>query len=182
MPARFGGDKMPIYEFYCPSCHRLFSFLSRRVGVSRTPACPKCKGHQMRREVSPFAAPRKSGETRGAEEGGEPGGEEEVPVEEERVERALDTLAAEAASMGENEDPRQAARLMRRFSEMTGMPLGEGMEEAMRRLEAGEDPEAVEEELGDQIEREDPFETPRRQEIRRRRTPPSRDPTLYDLG
>jgi len=103
-------------------------------------------------------------------------------MDEERVERALDTLAAEAAAMGENEDPRQAARLMRRFTEMTGMPLGEGMEEAMRRLEAGEDPEAIEEELGEQIEKEDPFALGDVHSRRRpRRTPPSRDPTLYEL-
>ena len=33
---------MPIYEFACPRCRRIFSFLSRRVNPSHTPACPKC--------------------------------------------------------------------------------------------------------------------------------------------
>lgn len=34
----------------------------------------------------------------------------------------------------------------------TGMRMGEGMEEAMRRMEAGEDPGKVEEELGDVLD------------------------------
>jgi len=172
---------MPIYEFYCPHCHRIFSFFSRRVGVTRRPACPRCGGSEMRREVSPFSALRR-GKAKGEGVEGSSADDDEGPAPgDERVERALETLASEAADLGENEDPRQAARLMRRFSEMTGMPLGEGMEEAMRRLEAGEDPEAIEEELGERIEKEDPFETAPRKGRGRRRVPPSRDPTLYDL-
>ena len=46
-------------------------------------------------------------------------------------------------------DPRQLGRLMRRMSEITGEPMEEEMQEAVRRLEAGEDPDKVEEDLGD---------------------------------
>jgi hypothetical protein len=35
------------------------------------------------------------------------------------------------------------------MSEITGEPLDPEMEEAVRRLEAGEDPEAIEEEMGE---------------------------------
>ncbi|MFM8396259.1 MAG: FmdB family zinc ribbon protein, partial [Pirellula sp.] len=33
---------MPIYEFYCPPCHTVYSFLSRRMQVPDKAACPKC--------------------------------------------------------------------------------------------------------------------------------------------
>ena len=33
---------MPIYEFYCASCHTVFNFLSKRINTDGTPACPKC--------------------------------------------------------------------------------------------------------------------------------------------
>ena len=33
---------MPIYEFYCRDCHRVYSFLSRSVAPDRRPPCPKC--------------------------------------------------------------------------------------------------------------------------------------------
>ena len=36
---------MPIYEFACPKCRKIFSFLSKRVNPDRTPECPKC-GHK----------------------------------------------------------------------------------------------------------------------------------------
>ena len=32
---------MPIYEFACPKCRKVYSFLSKRVAPSHTPACPK---------------------------------------------------------------------------------------------------------------------------------------------
>jgi hypothetical protein len=52
------------------------------------------------------------------------------------------------------EDPRVMARLMRRMAEMSGEPVTPTMHEMFRRMEAGEDPEALEEELGPQLEEE----------------------------
>jgi hypothetical protein len=57
-------------------------------------------------------------------------------------------LVQDAEHMDEN-DPRQMGRFMRRMSELTGEPLDGEMEEAVRRLESGEDLERVEEDLGD---------------------------------
>ena len=54
----------------------------------------------------------------------------------------------EAESIDEN-DPRQLGRLMRRMGEITGESFDEPMEEAIRRLEAGEDPEKIEDDMGD---------------------------------
>jgi hypothetical protein len=76
------------------------------------------------------------------------------------------------------------ARLMRRFYESSGLQLGENMEEAIRRMEAGEDPEKIEEEMGDLLEQEEPFPDVgggRLKKLRRRIKPPAVDGTLYEL-
>jgi hypothetical protein len=57
-------------------------------------------------------------------------------------------LMSDAEGIDEN-DPRQLGRLMRRMSEITGENLEPEMDEAVRRLEAGEDPEKIEEDMGD---------------------------------
>jgi hypothetical protein len=61
------------------------------------------------------------------------------------------------------------------------------MEEAMRRMEAGEDPDRIEEEMGSLLEEEEPeFGEPegspgRLGSLRRRLRPPQVDETLYEL-
>ncbi len=57
-------------------------------------------------------------------------------------------LMSQAEGIDEN-DPRQLGTLMRKMSDITGEKLDGEMEEAVRRLEAGEDPEKIEESLGD---------------------------------
>ncbi|BCR03434.1 cytochrome c [Desulfuromonas versatilis] len=162
---------MPVYEFYCGDCHTIFNFISSRVNTEKRPACPKCGLPELERQVSLFAIFK---------------GRSEEPVEgmpdldEAQMERAMMALAGEMGSLDE-EDPRQMARFMRRFSEVTGMNLGEGMEEAMRRLEAGEDPEAIEEQLGDVFDAENPFGKEGIKGLRRKYAPPAHDDTLYRL-
>ena len=46
------------------------------------------------------------------------------------------------------------AGAVRKMAEIAGEPVTPAMEEMIRRLEAGEDPEAVEEEMGDALEEE----------------------------
>jgi len=58
--------------------------------------------------------------------------------------------------------------------------LGDGMQEALRRMEAGEDPDSIEADIGDVLENEDPF-APDSSGTRHRRTTPLRDETLYEL-
>ena len=96
----------------------------------------------------------------------------------------MEELGREAEGLDED-DPRQAARLMRAVYERTGMPLTGQMEEAMRRMEAGEDPDAIEAEMGDLLDEDGAPDgggsggRPRRlaQQLR----PPTVDETLYDL-
>jgi hypothetical protein len=98
------------------------------------------------------------------------------------MEKAMQMLAGEAENINED-DPRQAANLMRKLTDMTGLQLGAGMQEALKRMEAGEDPEAIEAEMGDLLEQEDPFALPEKKGAVKgmRRPAPTRDETLYDL-
>lgn len=168
---------MPIYEFYCSDCHRVFNFLSRSVNTERRPACPRCGRPELARRPSLFAISRGRAEPAADAETDLPEG-----LDEQRLAQAMESLASEAQGLNE-EDPRQQARLMRRLFETAGLPVGGGMEEALRRLEAGEDPESVEAELGDALEA-DPSsraESTRALAGLRRKLPPSVDPSLYEL-
>jgi hypothetical protein len=98
------------------------------------------------------------------------------------MEQAMHMLSNETDKMNED-DPRQAADLMRKLSDMTGLKLGPGMEEALTRMESGDDPEHVKAEMGDMLMEEDPFQIPGKKAIAGQagRQAPKRDETLYDL-
>lgn len=168
---------MPIYEFYCHQCNTIYNFLSRTIQSDKCPNCPTCKKVKLNKQVSLFAPTGKAREDLA-------GGEPQLPIDESKMERAMDALAREADSLTE-EDPRQAATLMRKFSNMTGMELGSGMQEALNRLEAGESPDAIEAELGDRLEKEDPFILPGKDKKNRAkgsaRPAPRLDKTLHEM-
>ena len=164
---------MPIYEFYCPDCHTIFSFFSRRIDTEKRPKCPRCKTRYLTRQMSAFAIAGRAKED---------GDMEDLPFDESKMEQAMQMLAGKADGIDED-DPRQAADLMRKLSDMTGMKLGDGMEEALSRMEKGEDPDQIESELGDLLETEDPFvlSGKKAQSARQLQKAPRRDDTLYDL-
>jgi len=170
---------VPIYEFYCPDCHRVFSFFSRAIDTVRRPACPRCSGAALERRASAFAISK----GRPEKAGGEAGVPELPNFDEAKLEQAMAALASEAEGVNED-DPRQQARLMRKLFDATGLPVQGGMAEALRRLESGEDPEAIEQQMGDVFEG-DPFAgAPERiagLKHLRRALPPSVDPTLYEM-
>jgi len=193
---------MPIYEFYCQRCHTIYNFFSRTINTSKRPSCPRCGRPRLERRVSRFAISKGLSEPT-SDSSAE---DDDLPlppgVDEAKLERAFMELADEAEHLDE-ENPRQMASLMRKLFDKTGLPLGEAMQEAIRRMEAGEDPDQIEEELGDQLEQEEeslfgqadqpaaeskssskPAATqPKRtlRELRNRLLPPRVDETLYDL-
>jgi len=101
-------------------------------------------------------------------------------IDETKLEKAMSALASEAERINED-DPKQAAQLMRKLTDMTGLELGSGMEEALRRMEAGEDPEQIEAEMGDLLEDEDSITFQGQKKSGRRKRPPLKDETLYEL-
>jgi len=118
---------MPIYEYLCRTCQRRVSLLWRSISdaESRAAVCPRCGGHDLTRLISRVAVLRS---------------------EESR----LDDLADPSALSGLDEnDPKSLARFMRKMADETGEDLGPEFDEVVGRLEAGEDPEAIEKSMPD---------------------------------
>jgi putative FmdB family regulatory protein len=161
---------MPIYEFYCDKCNTVFNFFSRSVNTTKIPLCPKCKT-PLKRQMSLFAKVKRGDN--------EASGDEMPPFDEQKMEKAMAMLAGEADKIDEN-DPRQAARLMRKMSDAAGISFGDGMEDALSRLEQGEDPERIEEEMGPLLEGEDPM-TFNKKGAGGKKPKPLMDEILYDL-
>ncbi len=164
---------MPIYEFYCEDCNTIFNFFSKTVNTRKKPKCPKCKTKTLSRQMSAFAFTGKAKED---------GDMDDLPFDESRMEKAMQMLAGEAEHMNED-DPRQAANLMRKLTDMTGLELGPGMQEALQRMEGGEDPDQIEAEMGNLLEEEEPFILPDKKggTGKAKRPAPVKDDKLYDL-
>src|SRR5881394_773286 len=139
---------MPIYEYACPKCRVIFNFLSKRVNPDRLPACPKCGNKKMSRQVSQFAMPRGLKEPAAATSGDA----EEGPMpdmDDPRVMRAMSEMERDMEHLDEN-NPKHMAHMMKKMKDL--MPPGtvpKELDVAIKRLEAGEDPEKIEEDMGD---------------------------------
>ena len=111
---------MPVYEYRCQTCRRKVSVLVRSVTAPVQAVCDRCGGHDLVRLVSTFAVGRSAPRLVG------------------------DESAMDDALTGVDEsDPRSLARAVRRIGEETGEDMGPEFDEAVGRLEAGEDPEAA---------------------------------------
>ncbi len=163
---------MPIYEFFCPDCNTVFNFFAGRINTEKCPDCPKCGRQKIEKMMSSFAV---IGQAK--EESNDPF----AGLDETKMERAFEGLMKETEHINED-DPRQMAALMRKFTDQTGISLGGNMEEAMARMEAGEDPDQIEREMGDLLEGDDAFslETVKKK-VRSQKKLPLHDEKLYEL-
>ncbi len=167
---------MPIYEFYCRPCHTIFSFFSRKVDTCGTPPCPRCRA-ALSRQVSAVSFLR-----HGSSGGEDDDGLGDLPVDEQRMEQAMEAMAGDFERMGDDEDPRQAAALMRKFSELSGLRFNGEIEQALERMARGEDADEVGEELDALMESgAEPFAAEGRGRRLLRRLPALRDPALHDM-
>lgn len=169
---------MPIYEFYSPDTNKIYSFFVRSISQSgKIPRCPDKPSARMERVLSRFAV------TGHAEEKSDAAPDPTDP----RMERVMAEMEREMRGMDEsNPDPRAIGRMMRKMTEATGQAMPGEMEQMIRRLEAGEDPEKLEEEFGgafdamDLPNRDATDTTASAKKFKPRR--PSRDPALYEMA
>ena len=172
---------MPIYEFYSPDTHRIYSFLAKRfLKEGEVPICPDEPKNRMEKMVSAFAFTGRAKEVVKKE------GESEAGMDP-RMEQEMMKMADEFSKMDEkNPDPRVMGRMMRRMMEASGQKLPAEMGEMLQRLEKGESPDKLEEEYGDVMEKMEGVEGAvgeKKEDWKmrlRRRMPPRRDPKLYD--
>lgn len=176
---------MPIYEFFCSDCHRVYQFFSSRIDTEASPACPRCGRAELPRKPATFSTLRHRSS-------GDDEGDEFLPagMDEARMEAALESVMSEmeaAGGMAEEsaEDPRLMAKMMRRFGEAAGLEPGGRMEEMLARMEAGEDPDSLEDEMGDELDESDDlsdlFRLKKALGHARRSRRPETDPELYFL-
>ncbi len=190
---------MPIYEYYCAHNHTVYQFYAKSLAQGKlTPKCPDNPRWPLKRIVSQFAFTGRAQEPK-ADADQAAGGD---PAEDARMEAAMAEMEKEFDSVDEN-DPRAMARMMRRMSELTGEKIDGEMEEVVRKLEEGVDPEALEDRLGgaegEGGGEDDPYgmgggpggapkteqekkEARMRWKLRRATTAPRRDPKLYDYA
>ena len=168
---------MPIYEFYSPDTNKVYSFFARSLAQGKNvPRCPDKPGARMERMVSRFAVTGRALEKKDSPQ----------DTSDPRLEQMMAEMQSEMAGMDEsNPDPKALGRMMRKMTEATGQPMPKEMEQMIRRMEAGEDPEKLEEEFGDAFdgmdlpgeEKPDQPGSPRHS-MRR----PVRDPALYEMS
>ena len=189
---------MPIYEYYCPDNHTIYQFYAKTLAQGQTtPRCPDNPKYRMKKVVSAFAITSKGGKDEATEPKADGGGGGD-PAEDARMEAAMGAMEKEFANVDEN-DPKAMARMMRKMSELTGEKIDGEMEEVVRKLEEGADPESLEDQFGGDAPGEgdpygdemgmggmggeppaagDPKEPKHRFKVRR--AAPRRDPKLYD--
>ena len=139
---------MPIYEYACPKCRRIFNFLSKRLDPGRSPTCPKCGNKKMAKQMSRFAMTK--GLKEPAAKGDDMGDEGPSPdFDDPRIQRAMGELERDMEHLDEN-NPKHMAHMMRKMKDI--LPAGtvpRELDVAIKRLEAGEDPERIEQDMGD---------------------------------
>ena len=170
---------MPVYEYYCSDCHTIYNFRVAGFDSKKKPACPDCGTKKLEKQISMFAISTGRGED---------DADDSFPdFDEAAMEKAMMALEHEAGGLNED-DPRAMAKFMRKLYDSTGMKLGDGIEEAIRRMESGEDPDKIEEEMGDALDADDmlmPGTGGKRkldlQAVKKKLLPPKVDKTLYDV-
>jgi putative FmdB family regulatory protein len=141
---------MPIYEFACPKCRKIFSFLSKTIRPERSPVCPKCGNEDLVKELSLFATPRGAKESHSNTEEGSDAGMPDL--DDPKIMRAMAEMERDMAYLDEN-NPKHMAHMMRKMKEMLPANImPKELDVAIRRLEAGEDPDKIEEEMGDVLD------------------------------
>ncbi len=185
---------MPIYEYYCPDNHTIYQFYAKTLAQGKTvPRCPENPKYGMKKLVSAFAVTSGGKKDESAETKPVPATGD--PAEDARMEAAMGAMEKEFSRVDEN-DPKAMAKMMRRMSELTGEKIDGEMEEVVRKLEEGADPDSLEDQLGGDAPGEpDPYgdamgmggpppgpSDPKepRHRFKARRLPPRRDPKLYD--
>jgi len=142
------------------------------------PPCPVC-GKSLVREVSVFAHQVKGKNSAERADDGE----------------AVNRMDQVMAQMGDRmqaleddgADPRDAVKVMRELASAGGMTFNKEVREAMARIEAGENPEKIDETFKEVFDTDNPFEDP--DDATEKKTPawwhrlrgPRRDPKWYDL-
>jgi hypothetical protein len=147
---------MPIFEFYSPDTGKIYSFFARTHKYSdKIPLCPDGKNHQMKKKLSSFSVSGSKTEN-DDNEIAEVSSQSEDPfagMAADKVQGVMKELEGAMSGMDDNNpDPRQMGALMRKMCDLTGEKINGSMEEIVRKLEEGMDPQELEDKMGDGLD------------------------------
>ena len=116
---------MPTYEYRCIDCNHKFEiYLSYQEYESAAVTCPKCGHLHPERIIRPVRITRTEGDR-------------------------LESLADPAQLASLDDDPQTLGRMMRQMSRELGEDMGSEFDEVVDRLEKGQSPEQIEQDLPD---------------------------------
>ena len=184
---------MPIYEFYSPDTGKIYSFFARSLKyMDKIPLCPDGKNLEMQKKLSSFSVTGSRPEM-DDNDIAEVSSQSEDPfagMAPDKAKSAMKELEGAMLGMDDNNpDPRQMGALMRKMCDLTGEKMNGSIEEVVRKLEEGMDPEELEDKMGDGLDLDDQSSTEEgfessdgignlmKSKFRKLR----RDPTLYEF-
>ena len=116
---------MPNYEYRCLNCRKKFEvFMAYSDYGARRVVCPHCQSEAVQRRIGRVRVAHSS-------------------------ESRLENMADPSSLAGLDEDPRALGKMMREMSKESGEDMGSEFDEVVGRLEAGQSPEQIEQDLPD---------------------------------
>lgn len=116
---------MPNYEYRCLDCRKRFEvFMSYSDYGTRKVTCPHCQSENVQRRIGRVRVAR-------------------------TTESRLENMADPGSLAGMEDDPRALGKMMREMSKETGEELGPEFDEVVGRLESGQSPDQIEQDLPD---------------------------------
>ena len=140
---------MPIYEYYSPDTHKIYKFYATSISQKDViPKCPDGDQHRMERSLSAFAI---TGKTRKSKKEGEKPlsmDDDDIDMTDPRVQSLMKEMERTVDGMDpDNPDPRVMGSLLRKMGDTMGEKFDDQMEEVVRKLEEGADPDSLEGDL-----------------------------------
>ena len=183
---------MPIYEFFSPETRKIYSFFARSIAYAdEIPLCPDGSKFKMEKMFSAFSitGPGKGLDSEEVSSGESDAEDPFAGMSQDKANLVMQELENAMGGMDEdNPDPRQMGSLMRKMSELTGESMDEPMEEVVRKLEEGMNPDELEERMGDldvdETEDSSDSEKSNDSKLKRlfRKRKMLRDPKLYEFS
>lgn len=116
---------MPNYDYRCLNCRRRFDvFFTYSEYGTKPVICPHCKSDKVQRRINKVRVTRSDA-------------------------GRLESLADPENLAGLEEDPRSLGRMMRQMRGEIGEEMGPEFDEVVGRLEAGQSPEQIEQDMPD---------------------------------
>lgn len=116
---------MPNYDYRCLNCRKRFDiFLSYQDYETAVVRCPHCQSENVQRRIGRVRIARND-------------------------QSRLESMADPANLAGLEDDPRALGRMMRDMSSQMGEDMGPEFDEVVGRLQAGQAPEQIEQDMPD---------------------------------